>query len=153
MVTMVIRKMNKIFQDDYRARKMLFLIVIFLLIGNMTCWGSASPLQNIDGLYFWHGDTNYPVYDTGNRFCSALDASSAYIVSDNDEELVIAVSLVSISYGSDEIVDVHPGTFREDKHTGKASLCHEASGMCRHVGGSKLLNDAYYYLKTCLGRG
>ena len=128
-------------------------VMAVLVLVSVAGVGVASPLQNIDGLYFWHGDTNYPVYDTGNRFCSALDASSAYIVSDNDEELVIAVSLVSISYGSDEIVDVHLGTFREDKHTGKASLCHEASGICRRVGGSKLLNDAYYYLKTCLGRG
>ena len=128
-------------------------VLVLLLLVSVAGASAGSSLQNIDGLYFWHGDTNYPIYDTGNRFCSALDVSSAYIMADNDEELVIAVSLVSISYGSDEIVDVHPGIFREDKHTGKASLCHEASGMCRRVGGSKLLNDAYYYLKTCLGRG
>ncbi len=110
----------------------------------------ASPLQEINGMLFWHGDMNYPVYDNGNRFCNALDMSSAYIVTNDENELVIAVSDISFSFSDDDMAATNTALFKEDKQSGKASLCHEQSGTCRNVTTKKRLNDVYYYLKCYL---
>ena len=111
---------------------------------------NASPWQEIDGILFWHGDMNYPVYDSGNRFCNALDLSSAYVANDDENELVIEVTSVTFSFADDAAVDSGIATFKEDRRTGKAYLCFGKSPYCLSTDSKKSLNDAYYYLKCYL---
>lgn len=123
------------------------------LCGNTGNIAYAAALEKIDGINFWNGDRNYPLYNTGNKIGSALDLSSAYILSDDENELVIAVSDVAINYTENRIVAVSPLTFKENKKTGMAYCYHENSGKSRSVernGPSDWLNDVYYYLKTAL---
>jgi hypothetical protein len=111
----------------------------------------ASPLEKIDGIYFWHGDMNYPISDiSGNKFCSGLDLSSAYVANDDADELIISVTSIHFSYLEDTAVDYGKATFKEDRHTGKAYLCFENSPYCLSTDRQKTLNDTYYYLKCYL---
>ena len=110
----------------------------------------ASPLEKIDGIYFWHGDMNYPIYDSGNKFCTGLDLSSAYVVNDDADELIISVTSIRFSYLDDAAIDYGNATFKEDRRTGKAYLCFENSPYCLSTDRQKRLNDVYYYLKCCL---
>lgn len=145
---------------EKKAILVLLVTTICVLSGGMTYIGGnqgnvvyASALEELDGIHFWKGDRNYPVYASGNQFGSALDLSSAYVVSDDGEELIIAVSEVSINYAEDRIVDVGRMTFKEDRQQGIAYYCHEESGICKRVkkeGSNDWMNDVYYYLKTVL---
>ena len=110
----------------------------------------ASPLQKIDGILFWHGDMNYPIYNSGNKFCTGLDLSSAYVANDDADELIIGVTNVHFSYVDDTAVDYGKVTFKEDRRTGKAYLCYENSPHCTSTDKELMLNDAYYYLKCYL---
>ena len=138
---------------------MMVLALTVLSLGNTnlplsfergTSIAHASPLEKIDGSLFWHGDMNYPIYDSGNKFCSGLDLSSAYVANDDADELIIKVTSVTFSYTEDTAVHYGKGTFKEDRHTGKAYLCFENSPYCLSTDRQKTLNDAYYYLKCYL---
>ncbi len=133
----------------YLLKIMAMSCMMFLAVTNSAY---ANALQEIEGINFWHGDMSYPVFDTGNAFCMALDMDSSYVISDDEEELVIAVSTISINYGEDAIVDESEETFHEQKNSGKAWLRFSKSGNCMEVGRTKMLNDVYYYLKTCMGK-
>ncbi len=110
----------------------------------------ASPLQEIDGILFWHGDMNYPIYDSGNKFCSGLDLSSAYVANDDADELIIKVNSVTFNFADDAAVNSSKATFKEDRRAGKAYLCYENSPYCSSTDSKKPLNDVYYYLKCYL---
>ena len=66
---------------------------------------------------------NYPIYDSGNKFCSGLDLSSAYVTNNNADELIIKVTHVTFSFTDDTAVDYDKATFKEDRRTVKAYLC------------------------------
>ncbi len=110
----------------------------------------ASPLEKIDGIYFWHGDMNYPIYSSGNKFCTGLELSSAYVVNDDEEELIISVTIISFSYLDDAAIQYGEGTFKEDRRTGRAYLWYEDSPYSTSTARNKRLNDVYYYLKCYL---
>ena len=110
----------------------------------------AAPWQEIDGILFWHGDMNYPIYDSGNKFCNGLDLSSAYVANDDANERIIKVANVNFSFADDAAVDYGKASFKEDKRTGKAYLCFENSSYCLSTDRQKRLNDVYYYLKCYL---
>lgn len=111
----------------------------------------ASPLEKIDGIFFWHGDMNYPIYDiSGNKFCAGLDLSSAYVVNDDADELIISVTSIRFNYLDDAAIDYGEGTFKEDRRTGMAYLWYEDSPYCHGTARDKILNDVYYYLKCYL---
>jgi len=144
-------------------KKILIMMVLALTVASFgntnlpmpfergTSIAHASPLEKIDGIYFWHGDMNYPISDiSGNKFCSGLDLSSAYVANDDADELIISVTSIHFSYLEDTAVDYGKATFKEDRHTGKAYLCFENSPYCLSTDRQKTLNDAYYYLKCYL---
>ncbi len=143
-------------------KKILIMMVLGLTVasfGNMnlpmpfercTNIAYASPLQKIDGILFWHGDMNYPIYDSGNKFCNGLDLSSAYVANDDANELIIKVASVNFSFTDDVAVDYGNATFKEDKRTGKAYMCFENSPYCSSTDREIMLNDVYYYLKCYL---
>ena len=53
---------------------------------------------------------NYPIYDSGNKFCSGLDLSSAYVTNNNADELIIKVTHVTFSFTDDTAVDYDKAT-------------------------------------------
>ena len=58
---------------------LFFATLCFSAVDGICLWGGmgniayASALVEIDGIRFWNGDMNYPVYNTGNKIGSALD--------------------------------------------------------------------------------
>ena len=143
-------------------KKILIMMVLALTVASLgntnlpisfersTSIAYASPWQEIDGILFWHGDMNYPIYDSGNKFCNGLDLSSAYVANDDANELIIKVASVNFSFADDAAVDYGKASFKEDKRTGKAYLCFENSSYCLSTDRQKRLNDVYYYLKCYL---
>ena len=143
-------------------KKILIMMVLALTVASLgntnlpisfersTSIAYASPWQEIDGILFWHGDMNYPIYDSGNKFCNGLDLSSAYVAMDNEDELIISVANVNFSFADDAAVDYGKAAFKEDKRTGKAYLCFENSHYHLITDRQKRLNDVYYYLKCYL---
>lgn len=59
----------------------------FLFIGFLYLTPLASAEENLfveqDGMIYYHGDTNYPIWSMGNRVGAVADLSSAYIADDN----------------------------------------------------------------------
>ena len=61
------------------------LIVMFLLIMTLTAFAEESEFIEIDGVAYYHGDPNYPVWSMGKRVGAVADLSSAYIVEEDEK--------------------------------------------------------------------
>ena len=84
------------------------------------------------------------------NFCTGLELSSAYVVNDDADELIISVTIISFSYLDDAAINYGEGTFKEDRRTGRAYLWYEDSPYSTSTARDKRLNDVYYYLKCYL---
>ena len=80
------------------------LLVILLLMMTSTTFAEEQLFTEMDGVTYYHGDPNYPVWSMGNRVGAVADLSSAYIVEENEKWRLIAfLSFPLVFHGSGEI--------------------------------------------------
>lgn len=60
-------------------------LFIFLLAMTATSFAEEKVFEEKDGVTYYHGDTNYPVWSVGNRVGAVADLSSAYIVEEDEK--------------------------------------------------------------------
>ena len=82
--------------------------------------------QVIDGVEYYNGDTNYPIWDAGTGAFSVADLSSAVITNESDDRYAFAVISFSVSYQNGMYQKYDPPIvssgetryFQYDKNTG-----------------------------------
>lgn len=65
-------------------RRFLVLFLFFFVLAS-TVFAEEKVFEEKEGVAYYHGDPNYPVWSMGNRVGAVADLSSAYIVDENDK--------------------------------------------------------------------
>lgn len=65
---------------------------------------NAKVMEEIDGVICWNGDVNYPFWSNGNRYGSVFDRSSAYVVENDNNRVLIRLISYDIDFESNSIV-------------------------------------------------
>ena len=60
-------------------------LLLLLLSMTSTSFAEENVFEEKDGMAYYHGDPNYPVWSMGNRVGAVADLSSAYIVEENEK--------------------------------------------------------------------
>ena len=85
------------------------LLVMFLLTMTSSSFAEEKLFVEIDGVAYYHGDSNYLVWSMGNRVGAVADLSSAYIVEDNEKwRLIGFLSFPLVLRGQGEINEAIP---------------------------------------------
>ena len=106
-----------------KKRVLLFVALVCFCacaaIPMQSVFADAQTVAKVDGVWCYHGDLNYPMWETGNQFGSALDVSSAYIKRETDQYFYIETLDYFVSYSDDTITQQDTNLyFRFDKVTG-----------------------------------
>lgn len=88
--------------------------LLFLLLSFCTFRASYAEAGSGEPMY-WHGDTNYPIWDSGSQFGSVVDRSSAYLVENDENTLDIALISFMVSYSEDSAGQQHIMHFCQDR--------------------------------------
>lgn len=90
-------------------RKIILLTMFCLLFTTTTAFSEGNTFQEKDGIIFYQGDPNYPVWSMGNRVGAVADLSSAYIVEENEKwKLIGFLSFPVVLRGRGETEDAIP---------------------------------------------
>ena len=65
-------------------RRFVFLLML-LLAATSTSFAEENVFEEKDGVTYYHGDANYPIWSMGNRVGAVADLSSAYIVEEDEK--------------------------------------------------------------------
>lgn len=66
--------------------RQIVLVTLFCLLSvTNTAFVQEKVFEEKDGITYYHGDLNYPVWSMGNRVGAVADLSSAYIVEENEK--------------------------------------------------------------------
>ncbi|WP_297570429.1 hypothetical protein [uncultured Anaerovibrio sp.] len=109
------------------TRRLFFSIMAFMLTVvsalMVPSYSQASILSTVNGATCWHGDSQYPVWDTGSSFGSIFDVHTAYINYEDDKILNIVVKGNGISYKHDNLTgESSSHNIVENKTTGRVTI-------------------------------
>ena len=125
-------------------KKILLLMVAAILISTSVF---AMPQKGDDGISYWDGDMNYPIWDSGSHGGSCIDLSSAVLKTDNASECRIEMLDFSVNYDTDSISPIGIVQFREDKGSGRIYFKTENSKWGWQKFGFSSRTEVYYLVK------
>ena len=132
-----------------------------ILLASVFCGPWCPPaegavMERAEGLLCWNGDPNYPIWSAGNAFCNALDVSSADIVSEDENILLIAVLDDTIRMKDNSMTGQAVIYFEESKADGTMYYWYDENKKTRlsfkKGNPPGAMNDAYYVVKCALGK-
>lgn len=97
---------------------------------SMTPLSTQALWQVIDGIEYYYGNTNYPIWDSGTGAFSVADLSSAVVTDDTEKTCTAAVIIFSVTYRNGMattydppiVSENHTMYIRVDKKSGTISL-------------------------------
>lgn len=125
-------------------KKLLLIMAAAMLIVTSVF---AMPQKGDDGIYYWDGDMNYPIWDSGNHGGSCIDLSSAVLKTDNTSECRIEALDFYVNYDTDRITSSGIVQFREDKENGQLYFKTENSKWGWQKFSFSSRAEAYYLVK------
>ena len=128
-------------------RKIILTIIALLLISSVAL---AMPQRAEDGIVYWNGDRNYPIWDAGNHGGSCIDLSSAVMKVDSRNECLIAVLDYSVNFDNDSMAPKGVVQFKEDKKTGQLYFLVEGSKWGWQKFGFSSHKEVYYLVESYL---
>lgn len=85
-------------------RRVIWFVLFCWLFMENTAFSEEKMFEEKDGIAYYHGDPNYPVWSMGNRVGAVADLSSAYIVEENEKwRLIGFLSFPVVLQGQGEI--------------------------------------------------
>lgn len=128
--------------------KKVFLTMIAIMLTSISAF--AMPQTGNDGITYWNGDTNYPIWNSGSHFGSCVDMSSAVLKINDNSECVIALLDYSVGYEHDSMEPAGTVLFRENKMNGQiySRIVGSKWGWQRFGPGS--FSKVYYLVKRNL---
>ena len=128
-------------------KKIVMAVITILLMSNVVF---AMPQRASDGIVYWNGDRNYPIWDAGNHGGSCIDVSSAVMKVNSKSECLIAVLDYSVNFDTDSMASKGVVQFREDKKTGQIFFYVEGSKWGWQKFGYSSHPEVYYLVKSHL---
>ena len=114
----------------------------------------AYVIEEVDGVSCYHGDLNYPLWETGSKLGSVFDISSAFIEDENDSYAYIKVNEYMVHYETDYLSLDGAREIRYNKRLGQFAF-QGADGwfdpFARYPYQRILLNHALYLIRAKFG--
>lgn len=123
----------------------------------------AHSYEMVNGVACWHGNLNFPFWDSGNSVGDFWDVGSSYRTENSNERLLITILSYSTAYernlnGEGFEEKVYPSKLMflyEDKHSGQLYYSYDKKNWTAVKKDSLeyrvYFNNAYYLVKQHLG--
>lgn len=101
-------------------RKVLYVLGICLLAFAVSpvLPKADAAIKEVDDVYCWNGDLNYPLLTFGMQTFEVLDRSSAYVVRNTEQEALIQVNSILVVRMDDQPGSVSTREISYDKVNG-----------------------------------